>query len=241
MVFQREGLLSFAGPQHDESRSLITATKKCRNITTGKDRSTQNQEFFEFFNDFNSEMCAADDIFFGGKILPYNNPILCKTIEGNQPWPTFHMRSKLLDVSHGPHAARHSFSADYQKLERVSGSTTPSTPMPKRVSGSKCNGDGDFSPQKVSRPKWYFLMFGSVTAPPVKMEMNDIRSRLRRRSPPGSIIATPECNRRQTVSVSREPEGKSCWKLLRVLSCQGHANAVITPSLGLHPARFRAV
>ncbi|KAL5973996.1 hypothetical protein ACLOJK_030656 [Asimina triloba] len=175
-----------------------------------RDSAPQHQEFFEFFNDFTSEMCAADDVFLCGKLLPSTAPLLRQTRKAEPQLDAIHH----LKLQAKDRKGSCSVGVDYRKLV--------SSPRPDSGGKACCGGDGG---ERVSRPKWYFLMFGSVVAPPTKMEMNDIRSRLKRGN---------SSDGRKTANAG--------WKLLRALSCQGHASAVVTPSaIAWQPTRLKAV
>lgn len=198
--------------------------------------TTPDRDLFEFFNDLNQEMCAADEIFLSGKILPFKSSSVANTRrdeDGNRS-SFFDMRSGSLDEGRGSRMK-------YHKLERASSSmesTQKQTQMTNRVRNGKGVGIGEMSAGRAScRPKWYLLMLGSMRGPPVEMEMRDIRNRQRRRNPPPGPLFQA-CERREgAVSGGKEAERKTAWKLLQALSCKGHANSVITDPFGYIPAR----
>lgn len=206
---------------------------KLEDISNTADPTAPDQDLFEFFNNFNSKMCAADDIFLCGMLLPYKSSLSTKTRNEEENRSFLHMRSESFDETRRSSAKcrimRSSLSVDCRKLERDSSSSGSSSmaknsQMTNRVPSEKC----ELSSRR--RPKWYLLMFGSMRSP-AEMEMKDIRNRLRRRDPRTTVLF-PELEKRgREVAVGKE-EGKRAWKLLRALSCKGHANAVVTPSFG---------
>ncbi|KAJ8617135.1 hypothetical protein MRB53_013321 [Persea americana] len=189
-------------------------------------RDNPDQDRFEFFNDLNTEMCSADDIFLSGRILPFKSSSVThaqRNEDGNLDF--LHMRSGSVDETRCSRTR-------YHTLERASSSkesTKKQTQIVNRVQNGKRVGIGEVSAGRVSyRPRWCLLIFGSMRGPPVEMEMKDIRHRqMRRNPPPGSLFRASE-RREGAVSGGKEAEGKISWKLLRALSCKGHANSVAT-------------
>lgn len=194
---------------------------------------------FEFVHIIGSEMCAAEDIFLRGQLLPYKPPPAC-TRSPTQPPPTAsshgleyrrcpsdqarhrgqHRRAESLDrYERGGGAAsrywntRGSHSADYQRLRPVAEEACDA-----RAAGPRAG------VSTSSRPKWYVLMFGSVKVPS-EMDMNSIRSRLRRRSTSGADAGRVESL--GGVKTGGAGGGGGAWKLLRSLSCKGDVGGVV--------------
>ncbi|OVA04208.1 hypothetical protein BVC80_271g5 [Macleaya cordata] len=112
-----------------------------------------DQEFFEFFSDFKSEMRAAEDIIFCGKLLPYRSPN--NVHDHSNQFSTISKRNDEIDSlieldfkkkRFNPHRKseslndlersksnvknrflKNSYSLDYRKLQRVSSSKTVKT------------------------------------------------------------------------------------------------------------------
>ncbi|KAK1291449.1 hypothetical protein QJS10_CPB17g00053 [Acorus calamus] len=168
-----------------------------------------NTTLFEFYSDSTSEMCAAEDIFLRGRLLPYRPP---QTTEEEPPKPTAHHgKTESFDESNRGCAkgrflkggSSSSSSLEYRKLQRARSERPP-------------------PPASAAKPNWYWIVFGSVKLPG-EMEMRDIRSRQRRRQPPPPLSSEG----RKAASV----KSGSGWRLLKSLSCKGHDddifNAVI--------------
>ncbi|KAK1322651.1 hypothetical protein QJS10_CPA02g01481 [Acorus calamus] len=113
---------------------------------------------FEFYKDFNSsEMCAAEDIFFCGKLLTCR-PNQANEEQTRRPKPTHRRKLESFDEFNGGTTIREYLKgSESRRLQR----TTSQRP----------------------KPKWYVIVFGSVKVPG-EMEMRDIRSRQMRRQPP---------------------------------------------------------
>ncbi|KAK1268238.1 hypothetical protein QJS04_geneDACA013882 [Acorus gramineus] len=157
---------------------------------------------FEFYSDSTSEMCAAEDIFLRGRLLPYRPP---QTTEEEQPKPTTHHRkTESFDESNRGSAkgrflkaGSSSSSLEYQKLQRARSERPPPPPA------------------SAAKPNWYWIVFGSVKLPG-EMEMRDIRSRQRRRQPPPPLPLSSEGRK---TALGKSGNG---WRLLKSLSCKGH-------------------
>ncbi|KAK1316803.1 hypothetical protein QJS10_CPA05g02343 [Acorus calamus] len=177
--------------------------------TLDHDHNTTTTTLFEFDSDSTSEMCAAEDVFLRGRLLPYRPP---QTTEEEQPKPTTHHgKTESFDESNRGSAkgrflkgGSSSSSLEYRKLRRARSERPP-------------------PPASAAKPNWYWIVFGSVKLPG-EMEMRDIRSRQRRRQPPPPPPLSLEG--RKTAS----GKSGSGWRLLKSLSCKGHddiSNAVI--------------
>lgn len=175
-------------------------------------------ESFEFLPIMGSDMCAAEDIFLCGQLLPYAPPSPKASLKAQRGRE---QRRWLSHQERSPDLLRRAESLDgrywkgwaggspgYQKL-RTAGGTKPSS---------------EVSP----RPRWYMIAFGSVS-PPAEMNLRDMKSRLRRQ---------------RRVSSGREaassPGGKGTagggggggkWKLIRSLSCKGDVDDVVDAQL----------
>ncbi|KAL5699221.1 hypothetical protein ACHQM5_030156 [Ranunculus cassubicifolius] len=215
-----------------------------RNSTNDKENilqsSSDDQGIFEFYTSITKteHMRPADDIIFGGKLLPYKSPnsftpTSNKTsrFDERQRRNILHRKSESLNSlqrsqsSAKERLARSSHSLNYRKLHRDS-----STP---KISRSTSRNDGVsavttscFGKTDSSKPKWRVLAFGFMGTP-TEMELKDIRNRQSRRSP-ATLFPSFDGEERDS---GRKDEEKGSWKLLRVLSCKGEANGVITEAL----------
>lgn len=185
---------------------------KSTHISGARDSSPET-DHFKFFHDpcFPAQMCAADDVFLQGKLLPFG------TLPGPSP-----KKDKIYDPRrHHPREQR--------KLETAEGFNLPGgiwggamTPEYRRLRKAP-ESDTKVLPPR-SRPRWYLCVLGTVRVP-AAMEMRDIRSRQRRRSSPATEAADD--------SGRWSFEGSKSWKLLRSLSCKGLESAVAVAPLRL--------
>ncbi|KAJ7979466.1 hypothetical protein O6P43_002864 [Quillaja saponaria] len=210
--------------------------------------SFESTEFFEFFSDLSSEMCPADDIIFCGKLLVPNstnsltNQKLIK--QQNEPTAICPKSDSLSKLHSGPVTRSNSFntspstgncrlmrnskSLDYRKLYRSSSSDiSPPSIEIERNSLVKSIGKSD---EKVSKPCWFFLMFGLVKVPP-EMELSDIKHRQIRMNP--TTMRFPVTDAGGRLQVSRN-SGKVTWKILSALSCKDHSNVSVTTPYACH-------
>ncbi|XP_068649166.1 uncharacterized protein [Aristolochia californica] len=165
---------------------------------------------FEFFSDVSTEMCAAEDVFLHGTILPnsYRAPSKEEKKKKNHAplgGSFTHQRSYSLDTllfqepRNGPRGG-------HRKLQRGSSAESPKVRSGKYLRVSS-----------IRRHKWHLLTFGLIR-PPAEMEMEEIRNRQRRLSPspwlPSGFPAS--------VAGCRDEVNKNSWRFLRALSCRGH-------------------
>ncbi|XAR51176.1 hypothetical protein NMG60_11005732 [Bertholletia excelsa] len=202
--------------------------------------SSEPTDFFEFFNDLSFEMSYAEDIIFRGKLMPVNEQGLPNQARGLDNQRSFHRhRSESLPAlktsqSTGEKTSfmRTSRSLDGRTLRRIS-STSSATVEIRRNASNGAAGKSENSGQKVSRPRWYVLMFGLVRSPP-DMELKDMKSRRARQAsttmfPP----AIDACS--GNFLAKRSHHRKGSWDLLKILSCKDHASVAVATSFGCVP------
>ncbi|XP_073005250.1 uncharacterized protein [Typha latifolia] len=142
-----------------------------------------------------TEMCSADEVFLGGKLLPFRprhqppSPLKRRETHKAKSHLLDHQRSESLDEIIRK-SARGGLAA--WSLRAASDSVSRIVPPP--------------AAEARPRPKWYVVAFGSVRIP-AEVELKDIRNRQKRRKPSHGHGA------RQGV--------KGPWNLLRSLSCKG--------------------
>ncbi|MFQ6625407.1 hypothetical protein Gotur_005084 [Gossypium turneri] len=196
-----------------------------KHTRTQKSSSEYDPEFFEFFSDKNgSHMCPADDLIFGGKLVPLKQQQQQYFPSQTQSHVLLRKRSESLSELRTQNRAvllRNSRSLDYQKpkLHR--------SDMAERNSKPEVS-----SPKKVVKPRWYVFMFGSVKFPP-EMELKDIKSRQFRRNP---AIMFPDDGKKMGDNRSSD-KGSSSWCLLKALSCRDYTSVAVTSSFYLSHAR----
>ncbi|KAL1210561.1 hypothetical protein V5N11_006883 [Cardamine amara subsp. amara] len=204
-------------------------------ITT-KDHREPSTELFEFLTSTSYDVSPAENIIFGGKLIPlnYQNPLFSPP---EYISPRIRARSESLSAIQGDKLnrigsstvarrdtagpMRTSRSLNYRKLSR--GPTTVHSP-PENSFPAK----NTAKPEMVSsgsgksvRPRWYVIMFGMVKFPP-EIELKDIKSRQTRRNIPPVMFPSP-ANRR-----SRSPSPSPSWRFLNALSCKEPTSVAAT-------------
>ncbi|WOK92672.1 hypothetical protein Cni_G01363 [Canna indica] len=188
--------------------------------TNGPDAAAEPDPFeFSFRCPFSPPaMCAADDIFLAGKILPFGAPPpppKRAETSGDLRWKP----EPPAAAAQGPDRLRRLWSGGpktgYRRMRRVSDCDDGKALLEK-------------APPQVSarqqRPRWYLWVLGSVRLP-ATMDMSDIKNRQRRK-----ILAAETGN---------DLNGGGSWKLLRSLSCRGLESATVVtvpPPLNLAAA-----
>ncbi|GMI74157.1 hypothetical protein like AT4G30230 [Hibiscus trionum] len=182
-------------------------------------------EFFGFRNDdTGSDMCLAEDIFSGGKLVP----------SGEKPHVLRKRSGSLSELRSGSSAKSsdallrisRSLDSQKQKLHRLD--------VKERVTSAKSFDQSEVSPKKVVKPRWYVFMFGSVKFPP-EMELKDIKSRQFRRNP---SVMFPDYGKKVADNnlSSDKSSSSSSWFLLKALSCRDYTSVAVTSSFYLPQA-----
>ncbi|KAJ0031634.1 hypothetical protein Pint_14129 [Pistacia integerrima] len=207
---------------------------------TSSSSSTEpgDPEFFEFLSNLSSEMRAAEDIIFCGKLIPLN-------INEQNP-PVYHhhhqqqqqqfsskgfTKSSIYEHRHGDFRRRSeslsdkilrsSRSLDYQKLHHFD--------MERNSSVRSVGKSDNVNKIRAVKPWWYLLMFGMVKFPP-EMDLRDIKSRQFRRN---SSVMFPSLDAAGNFPVNRSSTagGKTSWRFLKALSCKDDASVAVTTPL----------
>ncbi|XP_068653412.1 uncharacterized protein [Aristolochia californica] len=203
----KQQAMEFVESDADEALSLCDLPIKDGGSEDRREPSP-DKDMFEFFSDVSAEMCAAEDVFLRGTIVPNSYRAPSKeekknTNHASKRGSSTHQRSYSLDtLFQEPRSGSH---RNYRKLQRASSAESP------KVGSGKC-----LRVSSSRRHKWHLLTFGLIR-PPAEMEMEDIRNRQRRLNPsplfpsgdPGSVAG------------GREEGNKNSWRLLRALSCKG--------------------
>ncbi|KAL8460188.1 hypothetical protein ACS0TY_031915 [Phlomoides rotata] len=180
--------------------------------------SSEPSEFFEFFNDFSSEMSNAEDIIFCGKLVPYQNPHH-QILKSHSADDATHLSRRCCDSTQFNSARSNN---NNKRLSRHYRSKKARRRHPeacvKPEGGSKI----------VSKPWWFVMMFGPLKLQP-EMDLRDMKNRQVRRSP-GSLFPGGK-------APANRSDRRSFWghDLLRVLSCKTHASVAVTTSIGFMP------
>lgn len=194
--------------------------------------SSEPSDFFEFFNDLNSYdryyMSHAEDIIFGGKLVPYQKQVPPLFNRQSLKFSDVNISTRSLpDLNHN----RSISSSNSNATRFTRSSRSLDSKKPRRNSRHVINSDfrANFPKNKseLSKPRWYVLMFGLVKLPP-GMDLQDIKNRQIRRNP---VTLFPEKDDRERVPTRRR---RSSWghDLIRVLSCKSHASVAVSTSIG---------
>ncbi|XP_039164299.1 uncharacterized protein LOC104438744 [Eucalyptus grandis] len=216
--------------------------------THHRQSSSDVPEFFEFFSDFSSDMCSADDVIVCGKLAPFSSmqsptkmtPQEAVNNEESELRFAFRRRSesmsKLQSSVAGSNSAklnltRNCKSLDYGKLKpnqspQVLHSHEATGNSPAR---SVVKSGSLVKRTTASKPRWYVLTFGQVKSP-TEMELRDMKSRQFRQSPSAMLFPAPGDSGEGKAQGSAGG-GKVTWKVLRALSCKGHASVAVTASI----------
>ncbi|KAE8702050.1 NBS resistance-like protein [Hibiscus syriacus] len=175
---------------------------------------------FEFLNDEKgSDMCPADDIISGGKLVPFGGKTT-HHVQRKRSESLSELRSS--SAKHGTALLRISRSLDSQKKNlRRSGKK------------EKSSDQSEASPKKVVKPRWYVLVFGSVKFPP-EMELRDIKIRQVRRNPP--VMFSDDGKKVADNNNRSSDKSSSSWGLLKALSCRDYTSIAVTSSFYLPQA-----
>lgn len=200
----------------DDSPSLRDFPLRRESSSTSKIQdkrrsSSEPSEFFEFFNDFSSEMSNAEDIIFCGKLMPFQNPHHHQILKSLSADDATHLSRRCCDsLTQNRHVYR---SMDCKKARRRH-SPDIHRSFSKTSEGSK-----------IWKPRWFVMMFGPLKLQP-EMDLRDMKNRQVRRNP-GSLFPGGK------APGSR----RSFWghDLLRVLSCKTHASVAVTTSISFMP------
>ncbi|KAL2324756.1 hypothetical protein Fmac_023814 [Flemingia macrophylla] len=169
----------------------------------------KENELFEFFSEefttsSNTNIAAADNIIFCGKLIPFkaprdesNNNIVQKGRPIDLPWRQV---DKAREGSLEGKGSK-SFACDYTSIGKVS------------------------LVRSTTKSRWFLFMFGSMSKlSSTEMELRDIRNRQsRRRAPAATMFPAPQ----EVAAAKENSKGRSCkgmWKLLKsfsfVLGCR---------------------
>lgn len=204
--------------------------------------SSEPSDFFEFFNDhISSEMSNAEDIIFRGKLVPYKNPPrfqhqILKSLSADDATHLSRTYSESLPElnparSNSRRLTRNSRSMDWKKSRRNS-SPLIMKPEASDIHRSFSKSSAKSEGSKLSKPRWFVLMFGPLKLQP-EMDLRDMKNRQVRRNP-GRLFPGMDAGGKNPASRS---DRRSSWghDLLRVLSCKNHASVAVTASIGLVP------
>ncbi|XP_010433012.1 PREDICTED: uncharacterized protein LOC104717175 [Camelina sativa] len=200
-------------------------------ITTEEHREPST-ELFEFLTSTSYDVSPAENIIFGGKLIPlnYQNALFSPPEHIS---PRIRARSESLSAIQGHKLnrpgsntvarldnagpMRTSRSLDYRKLSRgpntVHSPPTSSSPAKNTVKAETASSG---SGKSVKPRRWYVIMFGMVKFPP-EIELKDIKNRQSRRNIPPVIFPSPT-NRKSRRS--RSPSPSPSWRFLNALSCK---------------------
>ncbi|XP_057770215.1 uncharacterized protein LOC130990030 [Salvia miltiorrhiza] len=150
-------------PHHEEKKAAPAAEEEAETspatpskIQDKRRSSSEPSEFFEFLHDFSSEMINAEDIIFRGRLVPYRNPQILKSLSADD-------------------ATR------FSRRRRRSPPPAATRPLIARPDIHRSSSKSSEGP-KPPRPRWFVMMFGPIKLRP-EMDLRDIKSRQVRRNP----------------------------------------------------------
>lgn len=188
--------------------------------------SSEPSEFFEFFfNDVvasDEMMSHAEDIFFRGKLVPFNNRHILKSKSAD------HATATNQDLS----TRSTSGSMDRKKFRPRLMKSEPSD-IHRSSSKSSVKSEGSKVPKPAAR--WFQVLMFGPTKLQQEMDLRDMKNRQVRRSP-GTLF--PGIDAGGNIPARRSDHRRSSWgfDLLRVLSCKSHASVdAVNASIGLVP------
>ncbi|GER32609.1 succinate dehydrogenase assembly factor 2-A [Striga asiatica] len=181
----------------------------------GRRRSTSEpSDFFEFFTDFNSEPIShADDIIFRGKLVPFGNHQFLKSLSAHDA-TRFSGRPPWITGEKNVRRRRDCVRSESGEIRQ------------------SCSGKSDGS-SRVSRPRWFVLMFGPPRLAEREMDIREMRRRWGRRAPE-SMFPVPAEGR----GIGTGRRWFKGMDLVRMLSCRSHGSVVVAASIGALPPRF---
>ncbi|EOA17247.1 hypothetical protein CARUB_v10005521mg [Capsella rubella] len=197
-------------------------------------------ELFEFLTSSSYDVSPAENIIFGGKLIPLNyQSALFSPPE--HITPRIRSRSESLSAIQGHKInrpgsntvarldnagpMRTSRSLDYRKLSREPNTVhypTKSSSPAKNSAKPETAASG--SGKSVRPRRWYVIMFGMVKFPP-EIELKDIKNRQSRRNIPPVMFPSP-ANRKSRRS--RSPSPSPSWRFLNALSCKEPTSVAAT-------------
>ncbi|KAL0726651.1 hypothetical protein Bca4012_022744 [Brassica carinata] len=216
-------------PLNTESTNSTAAT------TTTEDQRKRSIELFEFLTSTSNDCSPAENIIFGGKIIPlnYQNAILSSP---EYIRPRTSARSESLSAIQGNNKlnrpvardnARHmrtSRSLDHRNLTRGSATARGNASPAKSTAKSETVSSGN---RKSVKPRWYVIMFGMVKFTQ-ETELRNIKSRQVRRNVPPVMFPSP-ADRRSCRTGGSSPSPS--WRFLNALSCKEPTSVAATAPL----------
>uniref|UniRef100_A0A7C9A8Z8 Uncharacterized protein n=1 Tax=Opuntia streptacantha TaxID=393608 RepID=A0A7C9A8Z8_OPUST len=186
-------------------------------------RSSASDFYFEFrVNHDDFVASPADDVIFGGRLLPFAPPPPRRSLSFSSACRC--SDSLLLNESKPQltqSAIRPSRSLTCRKVRKNSSSKAE---LLTRNSSNSCrsfNSD-HYKAAAGIKPPWYWLVLGLPAKIPAEMELKDIKSRQVRR------------NISPTGSFSGDRCSSASWRILSVLSCKSHASIDVRKTAPYH-------
>ncbi|KAF8042594.1 hypothetical protein BT93_A1053 [Corymbia citriodora subsp. variegata] len=201
-------------------------------------------------------MCSADDIIVCGKLAPFSSALSpTKTApqdlvsnEESELRFAFRRRSESMSKLQSSVArsnsaklnlTRNCKSLDYGKLKpNQSPPALHSHEAVRNLPARSVASSGSVVKRTTaSKPRWYVLTFGQVKSP-AEIKLQDMKSRQFRQSPSATLFPAPgdSVEGKAQGSSAGSSGGKVTWKVLRALSCKGHASVAVTASIEETPS-----
>ncbi|XP_047321164.1 uncharacterized protein LOC124925239 [Impatiens glandulifera] len=238
----------------------------CRKILPRRS-SSEPADFFEFLHteDSNSTMMShAEDIFFCGKLVPFDpyhehdhlkkrqsfyrrrseslpDPIINKPrVRGGVRTTEIRTEEEVIPLIRRKKLRRNFSSLSSSEkssslIIRSNNSSTKSKSSVKSEISTRSSINSSTSKPITTTSRWLFLIFGFVKPLP-EMELSDIKSRQVRRGPTSIFPHFVDGKRKRAAEGKRRSSSSSSWGLLSVLSCRNHASVAVTTPFGCLPS-----
>lgn len=200
----------------DETRKFVSQP---RPKSPNSPIESAESDFFEFSNDFSSEMSHAEDIIFGGKLMPFSQRFHSGRLIDNpsQTDEKFGQFCRRISESMSERRPRRTNSA------RINVMRTSRSLDYKKLYGKSSSIRSETSP--TAKRRWYFSVFGLLQFPP-EMGLQDMKNRQVRRSMSGNS----SFNASEKEPLKSDDRRCSSWNILRVLSCKDDQSVPVMES-----------
>ncbi|KAJ8439577.1 hypothetical protein Cgig2_024164 [Carnegiea gigantea] len=176
-------------------------------------RSSASDFYFEFLVNHDDFVTSpADDVIFGGRLLPFAPPPPRRSLSLSS---VCRRSDSLLRTESKPQLTQSAIRPSRSLNCRKSSSKAELLP---RNSSNSCRGfnSDHYKTAAGLKPPWYWLVLGLPARIPAEMELKDIKSRQIRRSiSPAGSFSGDRCS-------------SASWRILSVLSCKSHASVDYT-------------
>lgn len=182
-------------------------------------RSSSSNFYFEFVVNHDDFVTSpADDVIFGGRLLPFVPPPPRRSLSLSS---ACRRSDSLLPTESKPQLTQSAIRPSRSLNCRKSSSKAEILPRNSSNSCRSFNSD-HYKTAAGLKPPWYWLVLGLPARIPAEMELKDIKSRKIRRSiSPAGSFSGDRCS-------------SASWRILSVLSCKSHASVDVRTTTPYH-------